>query len=178
MSDEANVCQGQIDGLMPCSVSLNGKTFRKFLWRIRATFAHFMWHLRTKGLLQTLELTLHKTLQSVGIEKKGRPGCQVVKKDAQWDEVLDLRPGEWVEVKSEQEIMATLNEKNQNKGLLWMRNMREHCGKRYRVFKKLETILLESNGELRKMKNTVLLEDTICDGKDFFGCVRSCFHYW
>jgi hypothetical protein len=56
--------------------------------------------------------------------------------------------------------------------------MKDYCGKRYRVFKRLETILLESNGQLRKMKNTVLLEGVTCDGSEFYGCDRSCFHYW
>lgn len=38
--------------------------------------------------------------------------------------------------------------------------------------------MLETNGELRKMKNTVLLEGAMCDGKAFSGCDRSCFHFW
>ncbi|MCK4793403.1 MAG: hypothetical protein KAV87_57270 [Desulfobacteraceae bacterium] len=94
------------------------------------------------------------------------------------EQVLNLKPGELVEVKSEEEILATLDENKKNKGLLWMAGMRNFCGKRFRVFKKLETILLESNGEYRKMKNTVLLEGVMCTGEEFYGCDRSCFHYW
>lgn len=94
------------------------------------------------------------------------------------DEVLNLQPGEWVEVKSEKEILAMLDEKGDYKGLRWMCNMRKFCGKRYRVLKRLETMLLESSGKYRQVKNTVLLEGVICDGQDWFGCDRSCFHFW
>ena len=77
-----------------------------------------------------------------------------------------------MEVESEREILATLDVDEKNRGLLWMRGMRSYCGKRYRVFKRVETILLESNGKLRKMRHTVLLEGVMCDGAEFFGCDR------
>jgi hypothetical protein len=91
---------------------------------------------------------------------------------------LNLQPGDWVEVRSEEEILAMLDKNRKYKGLGWMAGMSKHCGKRYRVFKRLETILLESTGEYRKVKNTVLLEGVICDGSPFNGCDRSCFFYW
>jgi hypothetical protein len=61
---------------------------------------------------------------------------------------------------------------------LWMTGMRKFCGKRYRVFKRIENILLETNGDSRKMTNTVILEGVMCDGAKFGGCDRSCFHFW
>ena len=94
------------------------------------------------------------------------------------DEVLGLQPGELVEVKSVDEIMATLDTSRRNKGLRWMTGMTKYCGNQYRVLKKVERIILESNGELRKMKNTVLLDGVMCDGRAFNGCDRSCFHFW
>ncbi len=94
------------------------------------------------------------------------------------NEVLGLQPAELVEVKSVEEIMATLNLNRRHKGLRWMTGMRKHCGKRYRVLKRLERIILEDTGELRNMKNTVLLDGCMCDGKDFGNCDRCCFHFW
>lgn len=138
----------------------------------------FSWCLRNKGLRSTLHLvwlrvaSVCSTDNSEGIAKKQTKSTNTCQ------EVLNLKPGELVEVKSEQEILATLDADGKNKGLLWMRGMRSYCGKRYRVFKKVETILLESNGKLRKMRNTVLLEGVMCDGSEFYGCDRSCFHYW
>lgn len=38
--------------------------------------------------------------------------------------------------------------------------------------------MLESTGQLRKIKNTVLLEGAICDGSQFGGCDRSCMFFW
>jgi len=94
------------------------------------------------------------------------------------NEVLGLQPGELVEVKPVEEIMATLNLDRRYKALRWMTGMRKHCGKRYRVLKRVERIILEDSGELRKIKNTVLLDGCMCDGKDFSNCDRSCFHFW
>jgi hypothetical protein len=93
-------------------------------------------------------------------------------------DVLNLEPGELVEVKPVEEIMAGLDKNRKCNGLLWMTGMRKFCGKRYRVLKRVEKILLESNGELRRMRNTVLLEGVTCDGNEFSGCDRSCFHFW
>jgi len=93
-------------------------------------------------------------------------------------EVLGLRPGELVEVKSVEEILATLGPDRKCRGLLWMTGMRKFCGKRYRVLKRVESILLETNGELRTMRNTVSLEGVMCDGAEFGACDRSCFHFW
>jgi hypothetical protein len=93
-------------------------------------------------------------------------------------DVLALQPGEWVEVRSIEEILATLDRNRRNRGLLWMTGMRKHCGKQYRVYRRVERITLETNGEPRTMKNTVLLEDCLCDGAAFGGCDRSCFHFW
>ncbi|MFC1634057.1 hypothetical protein ACFL5Z_04385 [Planctomycetota bacterium] len=94
------------------------------------------------------------------------------------DEVLRLQPGEFVEVKSVEEIMATLDNNRRNKGLRWMTGMSKYCGHQYRILRRVERIILESNGELRKMKNTVLLDGVICDGAAFNGCDRCCFHFW
>ena len=133
---------------------------------------------RNKGWLWTLGLVLSKVAGRVRPLRKGGSGLAEKAERTAYDEVLGLEPGELVEVKSEREILATLDADGKNRGLLWMRGMRSHCGKRYRVFKRVETIMLESNGKLRRMRNTVLLEGVMCDGSEFFGCDRSCFMFW
>jgi len=121
---------------------------------------------------------LAKALKRIGVKKKDSPSRERGETQSSYDEVLNLQLGELVEVKSEEEILATLDENRKNKGLLWMAGMRRFCGKRFRVYKRLERILLESTEEYRELKNTVLLEGVMCDGKEFYGCDRSCFHYW
>jgi hypothetical protein len=111
-------------------------------------------------------------LEDRPLSSGGRPGL------APGNETLDLRPGELVEVKSVDEVLATLDGNRRHKGLLWMTGMRKYCGTRRRVYRKVEKIMLESNGQLRNMKHTVLLEGAMCDGRAFGGCDRSCFHFW
>ncbi len=95
------------------------------------------------------------------------------------NEILNLQPGEWVEVLSEDEIKATLDEQGKYRGLRFMPEMRRFCGKRFRVFKQVKRILLESNGEMRQVKlPTVYLEGAYCDGEFHGGCDRSCFVLW
>jgi hypothetical protein len=95
------------------------------------------------------------------------------------DEILQLKPGEWVEVRSAKEIFATLDSDGKSRGLRFTPEMLKFCGKRVRVYKTLDKILLEATGELRKIKTpTVLLEGVFCDGKAHGGCDRSCFCFW
>ncbi len=127
-----------------------------------------------------------RALAQVVVDNLGRPSggtdpraAEIVhSEDIRQAETLGLQPGELVEVKSIDEILATLNRKRRCRGLLWMTGMRRFCGKRYRVLRRVERIMLETNGELRTMKNTVLLEGAMCDGTAFGGCDRSCFHFW
>lgn len=171
-------CHGQFDSLMSWSVPLNLPATYRYLWNLRLTAFHMLWHFKTKGLLKTLALTLSKVLKFVGVEKNNKPNCIGEKGQSLYGQILNLKPGELVEVKSEEEILVTLDENRKSRGLLWMAGMRKFCGKRYRVYKRLERILLESTGEFRMVSNTVLLEGVMCDGKEFYGCDRSCFHFW
>jgi hypothetical protein len=125
-----------------------------------------------------LAFALSKVLRYIGIRKKGNSTSLRKEEQTSHDEVLNLKPGELVEVKSEEEILATLDQNGKNKGLLWMAGMRRFCGKRFNVCKRVERIRLESTEEYRQMKNTVLLEGVICDGKEFYDCDRLCFHFW
>jgi len=92
--------------------------------------------------------------------------------------VLNFQPGETVRVRSEEEIAETLDENGKNGGLWFMPEMRRYFGQQFKVYKRVEKIIMETTGEYRRMKNTVLLEGVICDGSEHHGCDRSCFHYW
>lgn len=92
---------------------------------------------------------------------------------------LDLEPGEWVEVRSMKEILATLDERGKLKGLLFMPEMKRFCGKKFRVYKRVGKIKLESTGELRKLKTpSIFLDGVFCDGQFHENCQRSCFSFW
>ena len=90
-----------------------------------------------------------------------------------------LKVGEWVEVRSAKEIFSTLDAHGKLRGLAFNPEMVKFCGKRFRVYKRLERIILESKGELRKVRTpTVMLEGVFCDGSSHGGCDRSCFCFW
>lgn len=88
---------------------------------------------------------------------------------------LDLRPGEWVEVKSREEIGTTLDAGGRNRGLAFDRVMLEFCGRRYRVARRVDRIILEETGRMVSVKNTVILDDVVCRS---FGCPRANILYW
>jgi hypothetical protein len=95
------------------------------------------------------------------------------------DNSLNLQPGELVEVRSFDEISATLDEKRKHKGLYLMPVAEKYCGGKFKVYKKVEIIKLESTGEFRKIKYpTVILEGVYCNGEHHEGCDRTCFLLW
>ncbi len=171
MQMNQETCHGVFDCLRPGS---NRKWLNGILHFWQKMRSYIAWHVENLGWskgLQDLCAGIHR----------GRAACtegRASKVQPRPDESLGLRPGEWVEVKSVEEILSTLDGNRRHRGLLWMTGMRKYCGKRFRVYKRVDTIMLETNGELRKMKHTVLLEGIMCDGIAFGGCDRSCFHFW
>jgi len=94
-------------------------------------------------------------------------------------EALNLQPGEWVEVLSEEDILATLDENMRHKGLYFMAEMRKFCGQRFKVLKRVERIMIEATGEVKRLKTPAFyLEGAMCDGEHHGGCDRLCFCLW
>ncbi len=93
-------------------------------------------------------------------------------------ESLQLQPGEWVEVKSLPEIMATLDRLGRNRGLGFGPEMVQFCGRRLRVARRVERLIVEWTGSLRTLSDTVALGGALCDGLAFRGCPRACYHLW
>ncbi|SDE15996.1 hypothetical protein [Rhodococcus tukisamuensis] len=97
-------------------------------------------------------------------------------------EVLDLQPGELVEVKSADEIMRTLNAKSGNRGLYFDEEMLPFCGKRYRVKQRVDRLIDERAGVMMTMKTPgIVLEDVVCMGcyhPARLFCPRGIYPYW
>ena len=119
---------------------------------------------------------LGRYLQTGRLKTKSEPALATAASHAE-NEVLELRPGELVEVRSEAEIARTLDDHGKLRGLAFLEPMRSFCGKQFTVLKRVERIYLEESGTTRRMKNTVLLNNVMCDGL-LMGCDRSCFFYW
>jgi hypothetical protein len=91
---------------------------------------------------------------------------------------LNLQPGEWIQVKSFDEINATLSSDNRLRGLGFSPDMIPFCGKRFRVASRVERMILEWTGELKQLRDTVALDLVHCDGISLRGCPRNCFFLW
>lgn len=95
-------------------------------------------------------------------------------------ESLNLQADEFVEVKPMKNISETLNEAAHNRGLWFSPDMRLLCGHRQRVEKRIEKIIVDGTGEMRKLHNTVFLEGSYCGCAHvaFGGCPRREYVYW
>ena len=93
---------------------------------------------------------------------------------------LYLRRGDWVEVRSAEEILATLDEKGELEGLPFMPEMLRWCGQRIRVernaHKTCDTITGNFIG--LRLERSVHLERARCDGGSHGGCQAHCLFFW
>jgi hypothetical protein len=95
---------------------------------------------------------------------------------------LNLQPGEYVQVKSREEILTTLDTNQKNRGLYFDVEMLRYCGRTFRVLQRVERIINETNGRLMRLPNDcVILEGVTCsshfsEGRLF--CPRSIYPYW
>lgn len=95
------------------------------------------------------------------------------------DEALDLKPGEWVRVRSKAEIAATLDRWGRNRGLEFTPVMHECCNRMFRVNQRVDRMILETSGRMREIRNTVILEGATCRGSVVIGgCPRNQYHLW
>jgi len=93
-------------------------------------------------------------------------------------EPLNLQPGEMVRVKSLEQIRKTLDAEGKNQNLLFAPTMMSFCGRELRVQDRVENIILEATTKQRKIKDTVLLEGSTCDGVCHRLCPRQSFLFW
>ena len=92
---------------------------------------------------------------------------------------LRLRPGEWVEVRSREDILATLAPDATLDGLPFMPEMLRFCGQRFQVHKRADKTCdsVDKTGGLR-LRHTVHLQGLRCDGSGHGGCEAGCLMFW
>ena len=89
-----------------------------------------------------------------------------------------LRVGDWVEVRSREEILRTLDSDGRLEGMPFMPEMFAFCGRRYQVYKRAHKTcdtVFPVRG--RRVHRAVHL-DTRCDGSAHGGCQASCLLFW
>ena len=92
---------------------------------------------------------------------------------------LGLQPGELVRVRSKEEIVATLDANNANRGMSFDGEMLRYCGKEARVLRRVEQIIDEKSGRMLRFKNPcIVLDDVVCTGAYHRQCPRGIYPYW
>jgi hypothetical protein len=89
-----------------------------------------------------------------------------------------LRAGDWVEVRSKEEILRTLDENGQLDGMPFMPEMLAFCGQKFPVYKRAHKTcdtVFPIRG--RRVDHAVHLE-TRCDGQAHGGCQAGCLLFW
>lgn len=92
---------------------------------------------------------------------------------------LPLKPGDWVQVRTKQEIQQTLDSNARNAGLSFTLDMFPYCGGTYQVRSPIHTIIRETDGRRVHLHNTVSLNQVTCRGLLHCGvCPREHFLWW
>jgi hypothetical protein len=90
-----------------------------------------------------------------------------------------LKRGDWVEVRSQEEILATLDDRGRIDGLPFMPEMLRFCGQRLRVASRADKTCDTIESYLsRRMRDTVHLAGAHCDGSSHGGCQAGCLTFW
>jgi hypothetical protein len=97
--------------------------------------------------------------------------------------MLNLQPGELVDVRTKEEILQTLNKEQRNRGLWFDLEMVPYCGERdVRVLAKVEKIVDEKTGRMLKIPGSChILEGVTCKGMRSatrMFCSRGIYPYW
>jgi hypothetical protein len=96
---------------------------------------------------------------------------------------LDLKPGEYVRIKTQREIEQTLDKAGKNRGLGFDQgDMAPYCGRVFKVRYSVTKIIDEATGKMRHMKQPcIMLEGVVCQGEYAscrLNCPRAIPSYW
>jgi hypothetical protein len=89
--------------------------------------------------------------------------------------------GDWIEVRSKDEILRTLDRRGRLDGMPVMPQMFQYCGQRFKVYKRAhktcDTIAFNWDSPGRSVADGIHL-DLRCDGKAYGGCQAACLVFW
>src|SRR5262245_52044497 len=91
-----------------------------------------------------------------------------------------FRAGQLIEVRSKEEILATLDAQGCVDGMPFMPEMLQFCGQRFQIeavaHKTCEVAY--KTYKARRIENSVHLENARCDGSAHGGCQADCNLFW
>ena len=92
--------------------------------------------------------------------------------------VVDLSPGQLVEIRKKDEIMPTLDAEDRNRKMRFDSEMVPFCGTRAPVDRHVQRIIDESTGKMIKLGDCVVLDSVVCQGIYHRFCPRRLDVYW
>jgi hypothetical protein len=93
--------------------------------------------------------------------------------------ILDLQPGDLVQVKSREQILETLDRNGRNRGLSFDAEMLRYCGRRARVLRRVTRIIDERTGKMLTMpRDCIILDGVTCQADYHRFCPRGIYQYW
>lgn len=91
---------------------------------------------------------------------------------------MQLRAGDWIEVRSKEEILRSLDKKGQLEGLPFMPQMFQFCGQRFQVYKRAHKTC-DTVNPVRGMRVSNAVHLVLrCDGEAYGGCQAACLIFW
>jgi len=92
---------------------------------------------------------------------------------------MSMQPGDWVEIRTKDEILSSLDKSGRLDGLPFMPQMFKYCGQRFKVYKRAHKTCDTVTGKFvgRRLSGGVHL-DLRCDGKAYGNCQASCLIFW
>ena len=98
------------------------------------------------------------------------------------EDVLNLQPGDWVQVKTLDEIVKLLSPVGTTRGLWFDREMVPYCGGTFQVRQRIKRFIHDGDGRMIHLKReSVTLEGAVCSGelsmRRWF-CARQIYPYW
>jgi hypothetical protein len=91
---------------------------------------------------------------------------------------LGLKAGDWVRIKSQEEVRGALDAKSRNRGLTFEPEMTRYIGSVHRVAQVVERIINEQKGKMVRLDRTVILEQVFCQGLCNKACPRKNPLFW
>ena len=89
-----------------------------------------------------------------------------------------MKAGDLVELRSPAEILATLDDTGATEGLPFMPEMLDFFGGKFRVQVRVERACDTLKWGVRRIPDTVMLDDLRCSGAAHAGCQAGCRIYW
>jgi len=136
---------------------------------LRVSLLRGLFHLRWLGIGWRASVALHDAVHKL---ITGRPSPWnkdglIPVGDPTPTEKLNLASGDWVQVKSHEEVRRTTTKENFNRGMRFDVEMVPFCGRTFKVDRKVERLIDERTGKMLVMKSPCIVLDGVVCGAEY-----------